>query len=161
MSKYTLSLAVALTISWLLWSGHFESPFLLGLGVLSVAFSLCISARMQIIDEEGAPIQLGLRPFTSYAPWLIKEIVISNLQVTRLLLKRKIPLHRNLFEVKIKPKSELGRVILANSITLTPGTVSVKATGDKILIHSISQTEAEDFTTGEIGVRVCRLERGE
>ena len=115
---------------------------------------------MQIIDEEGAPIQLGLRPFTSYAPWLAKEIFISNIQVTRILLKRKIPLHRNLFEVQVTPQSELGRVILANSITLTPGTVSVKAVGDKILIHSIAQTEAEDFMTGEIGVRVCQLERG-
>ena len=128
------------------------------MGVLSVLFSLFVSNRMKIVDEESAPAHLGIRPFTSYAPWLAKEIVISNIDVTRMLLMPKVPLQRNVVEVAAKQKSELGRVILANSITLTPGTVSVQVTGDKILVHSISMSESEEDMSGEMGERICRLE---
>ncbi len=159
-SKYTITLSIALTVSWLLWSGHFDEPFILALGAASVLFCIYLSHRMNIIDEESAPAHLGLRPFTSYAPWLAKEIVLSNIDVTRMLLQPKIPLQRNLIEVKSNQRTELGRVILANSITLTPGTVSVKVVGNKILVHAISQSDAEEDMSGEMGRRICRLESG-
>ncbi len=130
-------LAAALVASWLLWSGHFDSPFLFVLGALSVAFSIYLSVRMGIVDEEGTPTHLGLRPFTSYAPWLIKEIVVSNLEVTQIIIDPDLPIKRNLVEVTANQKTALGRVILANSITLTPGTVSVNVEGNKIIVHAL------------------------
>ena len=156
--KNTIALAFALSVRWLLWSGHFDEPFILALGFGSVICSLYLSNRMQIIDDESAPVHLGLRPFTSYAPWLAKEIVVSNLDVTKRLLRWKIPLQRNLIMVTAKQKTELGRVIFANSITLTPGTVSIKVEGDKILVHSISLAESEEDMSGEMSNRICRLE---
>lgn len=114
---------------------------------------------MGIIDEEGAPAQLGVRPFTSYAPYLTKEVIESNLAITKVILAREMPLHRTMIEVSAHQKTEIGRVILANSITLTPGTVSVTMEGDKILVHALSFEGAEEDLSGEMGRRVCDLEK--
>ncbi|TWU60691.1 putative monovalent cation/H+ antiporter subunit E [Rubripirellula tenax] len=159
--KYTISLGVALLANWLLWSGHFDNPFLLGLGFGSCVLSLWLSARMRIVDEEGAPAQLGLRPFTQFAPWLAFKIVESNVHVAKIILSRDMPLNRNVVTIQSNQKSALGRVILANSITLTPGTVSVDLIEDKIMIHALSISDADEDMSGDIDRRICRLERSE
>ena len=83
---------------------------------------------------------------------------MANIVVTRIILSRKMPLYRNLISVRANQKSELGRVILANSITLTPGTVSVVLQGDRILVHALSFEGAEEDLSGEMDRRVCQLE---
>ena len=156
--KHWLTLGAMLFGIWLLWSGHY-TPFMIGLGIVSCAFCLFVALRMRIVDEEGAPIHLGLRPFVFYAPWLIKEVIKANLDVTRIILSKEMPLHRNMVTVKASQKSELGRVILANSITLTPGTVSVGIQGDRILVHALSFEGAEEDLSGDMDRRVCNLEK--
>ena len=135
--RYLLSLSVTLVAVWLLWSGHLE-PFILILGGLSVLLTLWMSLRMGVIDDEGAPAQLGIRPFTQFMPWLMWEIVKSNIEVTKIILSPKMELHRNLIEISACPKTQIGKVILANAITLTPGTVSVNLKDDRILVHALS-----------------------
>lgn len=157
--RYAVALTIALLATWLLWSGHFHHPFLLGLGAMSVAISMWISLRMNIVDEEGAPAQLGIRPFLFYAPWLAKEIVLSNVAVAKIILSRKMKLNRNLVRVTSHQKSELGRVMLANSITLTPGTVSVQMEEDQILIHGLSIENTDEDLSGDMDERISRLER--
>ena len=157
--KYTVTLAIALVLVWLVWSGHFDKPFILLLGLISCIFSLYLSYRMRIVDEEGAPAQLGLRPFLSYAPWLAKEIAKSNWEVTKIILSPGMPMQRNMVTVTAHPKTQLGRVILANSITLTPGTVSVSMEDDEILIHALSFEGAAEDISGNMDRRVQALER--
>ena len=152
--KYWLSLSIALIAIWLIWSGHFDKPFILGIGLVSCIFSVWLSSRMHIVDDEGAPIQMGLQPFWKYAPWLCKEIVQSNIAVTKIVLSPDMPLHRNMVKVKAGPKSELGRVILANSITLTPGTVAIQLDGDEIEIHALSLEGAAEDISGEMDRRI-------
>jgi len=157
--KYTLILAAALVGVWLLWSGHFDKPFIIGLGLLSVIESVWLSRRMRIVDEEGAPVQLGIRPFLVYAPWLAKEIFISNLEVTKIILSPRLPTQRNMVTVTTNAKSQLGRVILANSITLTPGTVSISLDDDQVLVHALSFDGAAEDISGEMDRRVQALEK--
>jgi len=157
--KYSLVLGVMLLAVWLLWSGHFDKPFVIALGVVSCAFCLFVALRMRIVDEEGAPRQLGLRPFTYYAPWLAWEIFQSNIEVTRIIVSPEMPLQRNMVTVTAHPETELGRVILANSITLTPGTVSVRMDGNQILVHALSFEGAAEDNSGEMDRRICRLEK--
>lgn len=114
--------------------------------------------RMHIVDEEGAPVELGIRPFTSYAPYLVKEIIVSNIEVTKIILSPEMKLQRNMIEVGAHQKTELGRVLLANSITLTPGTVSVSMEKDRILVHALSFEGAEEDLSGDMDRRVCKLE---
>ena len=157
--KYSFTLGLMLLAVWLVWSGHFDKPFVIALGVVSCAFSLLVALRMNIVDEEGAPRQLGIRPFTHYAPWLALEIIQSNIDVARIILSREMPLQRNLVTVTAHAESELGRVILANSITLTPGTVSVRMEGDRILVHALSFEGSAEDISGEMDRRICRMER--
>ena len=156
--KYIVSLLITLTAVWFLWSGHVE-PFMIFLAAVSILFSLWISLRMGIVDEEGAPVEMGLRPFFQFAPWLFKEIVESNIAVAKIILSRDMKLKRNLVTVPAGPKSELGKVILANGITLTPGTVSVKMEGDEILVHALSFEGAAEDLSGEMDRRIQKLER--
>jgi len=156
---YYISLAITLCGTWLLWSGHFDKPFILILGGCSVLLTLWVSARMEVIDEEGVPFQLGIRPFTTFAPWLAWEIIKSNIEVTKIILSPKLNLRRNMIEVSADPKSEIGKVILANSITLTPGTVSVNLKDDRILVHALSFEGAEEDLSGEMSAHVCKLEK--
>lgn len=156
--KYSVSLLLALAAIWFLWSGHFE-PFMLILAAVAILGSMWVSLRMHIVDEEGVPVWLGVRPFTQFAPWLAKEIVISNIEVAKIILSKKMPLKRNLVTVVAGPKTELGKVILANSITLTPGTVSVKLEGDEILVHALSFEGAANDLSGDMDRRVQALEK--
>lgn len=154
--KNSLVLGVVLFGTWLLWSGHY-TPLILSFGAGSCLFVFFLSRMMDIADEEGAPIHLGLRPF-SYAPWLIKEVVISNIDVAGRVLNPALPIRPQMLKVKASQKGELARVIFANSITLTPGTVSVDLQGDQITVHALSDKAAEFDETGEMDRRVTRLE---
>ncbi|TWU37815.1 putative monovalent cation/H+ antiporter subunit E [Novipirellula aureliae] len=156
--KYSLILLGLLFASWCVWSGHFDNPFLLSLGVLSSFFCLWLSLRMKIVDEEGTPLELGILPLARYIPYLGMEVVKSNLTVAKIILSRDLPLRRCVVTTKMGPKTELGRVILANSITLTPGTVSICLDDDNISIHALSQVEADEDIAGEMDRKVCELE---
>ncbi len=156
---HSISLGLVLFGVCLLLSGFF-TPLLLGLGVLSCVIVVLIANRMDVIDREGVPIHLGWR-ILSYWVWLAVEIVKASLDVARRILDPKLPIHPLLVRVKASQASELGQVIYANSITLTPGTVSMQVEGGEILVHAIARDMAEDRAGGEMDRRVTALsERG-
>ncbi len=152
---HSISLGLVLFGVWLLLAGFF-APLLLGLGVLSCVIVLSIANRMDVIDREGVPIHLGWR-ILSYWAWLVVEIVKANLDVARRVLDPKLPIHPVLVRVKASQASELGQVIYANSITLTPGTVSMQVAGGEILVHAIAKEMAEDLEGGEMDRRVTAV----
>lgn len=156
--KRLILLVIVLSAIWLLWSGHFTVPFLLTLGAVSVAITIWIAERMEIVDDEGAPIGLGFRPVV-FAAWLIKEIVKSNIEVARIIIARDMPIHPRVVRIHALPKTPLGRVILANSITLTPGTVSIEMQGAQIWVHALSYEGAEEDLSGDMNRRINELER--
>ena len=81
--------------------------------------------------------------FFQYLYYLIKEIVFSNIAVSRMILTRKEEMEPVIVHVRTSLKSETARVILANSITLTPGTITVSLTDDKLLVHCLDKSLAE------------------
>ena len=150
-----IGLGLVLSALWLLLSGIY-TPLIMGLGLFSVVLVVWISYRMDLIEREGMPFHLILH-IPKYWLWLIKEIVLANIHVARLILDPKLPISPSMIEVKATQDSDLGRVIHANSITLTPGTVSVELEGDVILVHAISQEAAEGTLEGGIDRRVTAL----
>jgi multicomponent Na+:H+ antiporter subunit E len=170
--KHWLTFCLALISSWLLWSGHFDNLFILAIGALSVMICMWICARMGIVDKETDPAELGVLRFLGYLVWLTKEIVKSNIEVTRIILDPELKLQRNLVELEPKLDSELGRVFLANSITLTPGTIAVSMdkylvpdteAGElvekhRILVHALSFEGAEEDLAGDMERRVKNME---
>ena len=154
--KYTVSLSLVLFGVWLLWSGHFE-PLLLSFGVLSCAVVVAIARKMKIVDREGAPVELALRAL-AYVPWLLWEIVKANIDVARRILDPRLPISPRIIKVRAGQRHDIARVIYANSITLTPGTVSVDTNGDEITIHALTEEAARAVETGDMDRRVSRLE---
>ncbi|MCG8544647.1 MAG: Na+/H+ antiporter subunit E [Alphaproteobacteria bacterium] len=153
---HAVSLAVALFVTWLLLSGHY-TPFILSLGVISCVVIVFIAARMDVIDDEALPIHLTFKIF-GYWGWLLKEIWIAAVDVTKRVLSPKLRISPTIVQLKTTQRSELGKVIYANSITLTPGTFTIRVFGDQILVHALSKEGADGLAEGEMDRRVTELE---
>lgn len=153
---HAVSLAVVLYLVWLLLSGIFE-PLMLVLGLVSCLVVVAIARRMAVIDHEGHPIHLGWKA-VGYWPWLALEIVKANLDVARRIVAPGLPISPTLVKLKTSQKSELGQVIYANSITLTPGTVSIDIEGDEITVHALSADAAAELESGDMDRRVTAME---
>jgi len=154
-------LFVVLFAAWLLMSGHY-TPLLIGLGIASCALATWLADRIGGTDEEGLPLHIMAR-LPAYLGWLIKEIVMSNIATGRLILVgRARPV---LFTAPATQESAGGLVTYANSITLTPGTVTIEvedADGDnpRFLVHALDASFAADVESGEMDRRVTALESG-
>ena len=112
---------------------------------------------MDIVDHEGHPAELGWR-FLLYLPWLTLEIIKANIDVAKRVLSPSLPIDPAMLPIKGSQKTDLGKVIYGNSITLTPGTVTVDIDGDTFLIHSIARELIDDSDTNEMNRRVTALE---
>jgi multicomponent Na+:H+ antiporter subunit E len=128
------------------------------MGMLSTGLVIFIAWRMKIIDSEGAPLQLTTFRTLAYIPWLAWEIVKANIDVARRILSPRMLISPNMIVVPASQSSEIGRVIYANSITLTPGTVSVTVDETTIAVHALTQEAAEGVENGEMDGRVTHLE---
>lgn len=151
------ALGASLAALWLLLSGYWQDPVLLCLGLVSVLAVVGLARRLHLLDREGVPIHLLPRLF-AYLPWLLWQIVLSNLRVARLILSPGLPISPTLAVVRTSQRSELGQVIYANSITLTPGTISVDVDGDGILVHALERDGVDGLEDGEMDRRVTALE---
>jgi multicomponent Na+:H+ antiporter subunit E len=145
-----------------LLSGHYV-PLMLALGILATLIVVAIAVRMEISNREGQPIHL-LAMILSYWPWLLWEIVKANFVVAHCILTpslpvkpTSLPVKPTLIKVKASQKSRLGKVIYANSITLTPGTVSIGIKGDEIEVHALTRTAAQDLKRGHMDRRVTKF----
>lgn len=152
---HAISLAAALAGLWLLLSGYFD-PLLLGFGVISCALVVVISLRMDVVDREGHPIQLGPKALI-YIPWLLLEIVKSNIDVARRIIHPALPISPTRVRVKASQRSELGQMIYANSITLTPGTVSMILEDGWIDVHALTAEGAASLAEGDMDRRVSAM----
>ena len=149
----TLGLAAALTASWVLLSGYWL-PLIIALGVASVVLCVVIARRLDVSDREGYPIHLTVRG-VAYFPWLVKEIVVSNITVAKAILTGNI--NPQVLQVRASQSDALGRTVYANSITLTPGTVSISVDDDVITVHALMDETADGLRSGEMNARVCSL----
>jgi multicomponent Na+:H+ antiporter subunit E len=150
--KQVLPLALALAALWLLLSGHFE-PLVLASGALSIAFVVWLARRMNVVDGESYPFSLIPRLFV-YWLWLLKEIVASSLDVAKRALGPASAVKPVVFDARAKQHSDLGLVIHANSITLTPGTVSLDIETGVIRVHALHPDVAKITAEGSIDARV-------
>ena len=149
-----LLLFVFYFVIWLLLSGHYD-PLLLTLGVLSCITCLYVTWKAKFIDEEGLPLHLLIR-LTIYTQWLFKEIIKANIDTAKIIIINN-PDPQN-FRVKSSQKTEAGKVTYANSITLTPGTVTTVLDGDILEVHALSSDMADDVKSGAMDKKVSWLE---
>ncbi|MGZ8259173.1 MAG: Na+/H+ antiporter subunit E [Caldimonas sp.] len=152
----SISLLVSLFLFWLLLSGYF-TPFLLAAGLGSALAVVWFARRMDIVDREGHPIHLAPRA-AWYSLWLLKEIAKSAWAVSRIILSPALPISPTLVRFKPTQRTDVGLVIHAQSITLTPGTITIEAGPDEFLVHGLTRSGAKGTIDSEMDRRVTACE---
>ncbi len=142
-------------LAWLLWSGLYK-PLLLVLGLISCLLVLVLARRMGFFDKGVYSLHLiwRLLPFWG---WLGRELVVSNIQVARIILSPKMPISPTITEIEALPQGQVGQAILGNSITLTPGTVTMDDHEGVLIVHCLTREGAEVLAEGEMNRRVAAL----
>lgn len=149
-------LFLALLATWLLWSGLLE-PLVIGLGVISCAICVLVIHRMHRHGPEVFELGPLLRA-VGYLPWLLKEVAVSTWNVVCIVLNPRLPIDPVVVKVRASQRSQLGRVVYANSITLTPGTLTMDEDGGYLTVHALTAVDAHTLQRGEMDARVCRVE---
>jgi len=130
---------------------------MLSLGAVSIVLVLYVAHRMDVVDHESQPIHLSLK-LPAYYVWLVKEIILANILVVKHVWLGKKSISPVFATITARQKTEIGKVIYANSITLTPGTVTVNMEGDQFMVHALMQESIKDLESGEMDRRVSQLE---
>jgi multicomponent Na+:H+ antiporter subunit E len=151
-----LLLLLALAVSWILWSGLYK-PMLLGLGIASCALSAYMAHRMGFFRHQAVISLLPQLP--AYWWWLLREIFVSSLEVARVILQPSLPISPTVVTLQAKPETPVGQAILGNSITLSPGTVTLDVHEGQLLVHCLTRNGARALLAGETNRRAARLER--
>lgn len=154
--RYAFYLFLLLTGFWVVNSQDYTGLTLF-FGLLSIALVLLITYRMKLLDQESVPIHLFTRIGPFYI-WLIKEITVGSFYVIKTILKGGKAISPNIVTIEFDLTEETNRVILANSITLVPGTLSVRLKSKSIQAHSLTEELADALITSELLQRVKRLE---
>ena len=155
--RHTISLSLLLSLIWLANSGHYNG-LLLSLGVLSVALVVWICHRMDVVDHESQPVHLT-RSIPHYYAWLAWQILLSNIDVVKRIWRGNGSIDPQMKTLPVAQKTDLGRVIYANSINLTPGTVAVELDDDTVLVHALTAANIAELETGEMSRRACEMEK--
>ena len=151
-------MVITLLALWLLLSGHY-TPLMLGLCGLSIILVVFISLRMELLEYEQPDAFRQTVRSVPYGFWLLKEIIKSNIDVCKRILNPKLPISPKLVTIKSTQVDELARVAYANSITLTPGTISIDVEGKDIKVHALSESGVEGLMTGEMDKRITEVDR--
>ncbi len=145
---------------WLALSGQ-TKPYLLVCGAATSAGMVYVLRRKGSL-EEGAQMGWVMAVGSlTYLPWLLLEVIKANLSVARVVWDPSLPIDPRMVRIEPKLTTETGRTILANSITLTPGTVSVTVDQDHLAIHALTKRDAEGLQGGDMEQRVRALSEGQ
>ena len=113
---------------------------------------------MDLIDREGHPIHLTWQAIV-YFPWLMWEIIKANIDVAKVIIQPEMPIQPNVFRVKASQLDELGHAIYANSITLTPGTVTAEIDRNNLIVHALDKVLGEDVKNKQIESKIAEIFR--
>lgn len=158
MGRVVLMIAV-LSGFWFLLSGYLHKPVLLAAGVFSVLFTTFLSVRARVPGTGGRVAGM----FPGIIPYLFRlsvKIGEANLKVARQALAVEPDLSPVLFRVPCAPQTSAGRFLLASSITLTPGTVTVLLENGSVLVHALVDDIADTADIARTGARIVRMEQG-
>jgi len=138
-------------------SGYFKT-LLLSFGVMSVIAVILIIRRMESVDGKyESPVILSLR-LPLYLSWLTGEIIKSNIDVVKRIWQKEPDISPTIFKVSTDQKTEVFRVLHANSITMTPGTVTMGIEGNVFEVHALTREAADGVREGSMNRQVTRLE---
>lgn len=160
MSIHAVRLIITLSLFWLLLSGYFDKVNLLVLGVLSVLLVVYFALRMKVHQHKNQPLFFPFFSLLRYWAWLFLEVIKSNMAVAKMIISPSMPIKPLLKIIYSDQNTEIGRVIYANSITLTPGTVAMNVSLNRgIIVHALHQDSIAELEAGEMHDHVMQLEK--
>ena len=155
----TIITVVVLFCLWLLMSGIYQG-FIVMLGFIAAVIAVFVVRRMDDVADTGRlEIRLKILNTIGYFFWLLVEIAKSNLLVTKTILGLNPSIKQHFFKVPFTQETEVGKTTFANSITLTPGTISVEHEGEEIWVHALSYSEEDLDALADMNSRVSNIER--
>ena len=149
-------LVLILSAFWLISSGYFL-PLLLAFGAVSVGLVVWLMRRVEAIDGIRHPIIIHSWRLPGYLLWLTGEIIKANLAVVRCIWLSE-SISPTIIRIKSSQQTDTARALYANSITMTPGTVTLDVNDDIFEVHALTQAGAEDLLAGKMDRRIQRLE---
>ena len=154
--RYTVCVCILLAFIWLANSGHYTA-LSLTLGAVSVAFVSWLTHTIRIIDKESQPIHLLTR-LPAYYGWLLKKIIQGNLEVVSHIWRTPLSVTPRVAALPTAQHNDMGLVIYANAITLTPGTVTIDIQRNRVVVHTLNHSGLAELQTGAMDQRVTALE---
>ena len=147
---YRVVVFILLLITWIVLSGLIDA-FHIGLGILSSALVAWLSSDLLFEDRSASLItrfKQGIR-LPSYLLWLLWQIVLANIHVLKIALSPNLNerIQPQLVKFRTGLKTDFQKYVLAQSITLTPGTVTLDIQDDIFIIHAISDHAAEGLVS--------------
>ena len=150
-----LLLTVLLVVAWVLWSGMFK-PLLLVLGFFSCVLALYVVTRMGHFETQIFTPSYNLR-ILGYWLWLLREVVKSSIEVAQVVLSRELRVNPLVIELNVDAFDQNDQALIGNSITLTPGTLTIDIDDGRLLAHALTSDGAASLRDGEIEKRVAAL----
>jgi multicomponent Na+:H+ antiporter subunit E len=150
----------AFFIAWIIFNGRITMEILLFGAVISTVMFYFICKYMNYNPQKEKNFYRNILPFCGYLFLLIKEIIIANIAVFRLILNGNEVVEPIIVRIKPDLKSEFLRVVLANSITLTPGTITVSISEEELVVHCLDKSLAEGMEQSQFVKMLQRMERG-
>jgi multicomponent Na+:H+ antiporter subunit E len=154
--KYYFILACTLVLFWMLLSGN-TSVLLLTLGLASIVLVTWLVSRMDRNDNAPIRMLFSLK-FFSYLAWLFWQVIVTNIDVARRIWNPSLPINPSSRKIKVSIKDPLIKTIYANSITLTPGTVTTEVGEDYFIVHALNAKDLDELEDGEMQKRLSFLE---
>ena len=157
---YPILIFFLLFVNWIVFSGKFDA-FHLGLWVISCAVVGWLSQDLLYVDrKKSMPARLQEAfAFLKYIPWITWEVVKANLHVFKLAMTKAgyEEMAPRVVTFKTYLKTDFAKFVLANSITLTPGTITMLIRGDIVHVHTMSQFLEDDLLEGAIERKVAEV----
>jgi len=148
--------AIVLFVFWVLLSGSFEWIHL-GLGlIISIFVAWNNSGHSRFIPT----FRLWFRVIL-YLPWLFYKIVQSSLHLSKLILHPALPIDPQLISVESKLNHQAAVVLFGNSLTLTPGTITVEVDKNKLTFHALDKALGDDVASKQMESKIAKIFRGE
>lgn len=142
---------------WMPLSGFFD-VFHLSIGVGCCALVAYLSHDLLFVNVRVGDMRTIVRRFFAYIPWLIYQIYLSSIHVAKIVLSPKMPVQPHIIKFKTKLESDISLVTFANSITLTPGTITIDIKDGEYYVHCIDEAVSEDLlSVGEMEDRIAHI----
>lgn len=157
--KSIFNVFAVLFVFWLVLSGLFDY-FHIALGVISCLLVAYLSSDLGHIDLGRVNRWQVLTRFAGYIPWLLYQVVLSNIHIAKIVLSPRIQLNPEVVVYPTFLKGDLSRTLFANSITLTPGTVTIDIDEENLYVHAINEKVKKDLLTGQMEKKVYNVFKG-